>query len=60
MVFTEVNCPGDHAEDVRWVRGLGGIVMYACMSGNDGYHRMVEIHDGLSVVVGGAFGCVVP
>ena len=45
VVFTEVNCPGGHAEDVRWVRGLGGIVMYAGMSGNDGYHRMVEIHN---------------
>ena len=55
MVFPEVNCPGDHAEGVRQVRGSVGIVLSAGIINNTGKHGMGGRHGDVSVVVGGVF-----
>ena len=55
MVFTEVTCPGDHAEGGQQVRGCVGIVSSAGTSDNTRDHRVGGRHGGASVTVNGAF-----
>ena len=55
MLFPEVNCPGDHAEGGRRVRGCGGIVLSGGTSNDAGYSRVGGRHGRYSVTMDGAF-----
>ena len=55
MVITEVNCPGDHNERGRRVRGCGVIVLSAGTGNNAGDRRVGGRHSGVSITVDGAF-----
>ena len=55
MIFPEVNCPGDHTEGERRVRGRAGIVTSAGTSNNSGDCGVGGRHGGVSATVGGEF-----
>ena len=55
MVFPKVNCPRDHAEGGRRVRGHSGIVPSTGTSDDARYCRLGGRYGGASVTVGGAF-----
>ena len=53
MVFTEVNCPGDHTEGRQHVQGCGGIVPSPGTSNDSGDCVVGGRHGGASVTVDG-------
>ena len=55
MVFTEVNCLGDHDEGGWWVQGCCGIVSYTGMSDDVRDCRVGGRHGRVSVTVEGEF-----
>ena len=55
VVFSEVNCPKDHAEGGQLVQGCGGIIPSAGTSDNTGDRRVCRRHGAANVTVDGAF-----